>query len=77
MKQQIKEIIALILEINPSQINDDSTSQEIPNWDSLNHMNIIFAIEEKFEVTFEDDELMNLTSISRIEQAIENFKHNN
>lgn len=77
MKQQIKEIIALILEINPSQINDDSTSQEIPNWDSLNHMNIIFAIEEKFEVTFEDDELMNLTSISRIEQAIENFRHKN
>jgi acyl carrier protein len=77
MKQQIKEIIALILEINPSQINDDSTSQEIPNWDSLNHMNIIFAIEEKFDVTFEDDELMNLTSISRIEEAIENFRNKN
>jgi acyl carrier protein len=74
MKKEVKEIIALVLEINPEQINDNSISQEISNWDSLNHMNIIFAIEEKFDITFEDDELMNLKSIPSIIESIEKHK---
>jgi len=69
MKDNIKQIIAQVLNIPVGEINDDASTQTITNWDSLNHMNIIFAIEEQLGITFEDDEIMNLTSLDKIVES--------
>jgi acyl carrier protein len=74
MKEEIKQIIAEILEISVNDLNDESSSQNTNNWDSLNHMNIIFAIEEKLDVAFDDEEIMHLTSIAKILNSIESKK---
>jgi acyl carrier protein len=66
MKDKIKQIIAQVLNISVNDITDDASTQNIHNWDSLNHMNIIFAVEEQLGITFEDDEIMNLTSLEKI-----------
>lgn len=69
MKDNIKQIIAQVLNIPVNEIKDDASTQTIPHWDSLNHMNIIFAIEEQLGIAFEDDEIMNLTSLQKIVES--------
>jgi len=36
-----KEIVSKVLNISVDQLNDDSAYGETPNWDSLNHIDII------------------------------------
>ena len=70
MKDKVKMIIAQILNLSVEKINDDASTTNVAEWDSLNHMNIIFAVEEQMELTFEDDEIMDLTSLEKIVSAI-------
>lgn len=73
MKDKIKQIISQVLNLPINQIGDDASTQNIHNWDSLNHMNIIFAVEEQLGITFDDDEIMTLTSLDKIVNSV--LKH--
>jgi acyl carrier protein len=70
MKEKIRKIMAAVFEMNAVDIEDSDDSTTIPNWDSLNHMNLIVALEEEFDVRFEDDEIVDLTSLKAIENSL-------
>jgi acyl carrier protein len=70
MKEKIKEIMAAVFEMNAADIEDSADSTTIPNWDSLNQMNLIVALEDEFNVRFEDDEIVELTSFESIENYL-------
>ncbi len=40
-------------------------------WDSLRHMQIVFGIEEKFDLQFTEDEIFQLDSISKFTHFLE------
>lgn len=40
------------------QVNIESSPDNIAAWDSLKHMNLVFALEEDFDLTFTDDQLI-------------------
>lgn len=70
MKNQIKNVMSAVFEMNPGDILDSDTSSTIESWDSLNHMNLIVALEEEFNIRFEDEEIVELTSFVKIEELI-------
>jgi acyl carrier protein len=55
-----------VLEVPLESVDDNVTMQNTDTWDSLRHMEIVVAIEEKFGVDFEALELMELTSLRDI-----------
>ena len=61
-EEKLKKVVGSILSISPDSINDQSTKDNVKNWDSLKHMNLILALEEEFEVTIPDEEAADLTS---------------
>lgn len=48
---QLKEIIQSILQYDIA-LNEELTTIEIEGWDSLAHINIINAVEKKFNIKF-------------------------
>ena len=72
MKDKVKEILATILEINQAEINETFSQQTCSNWDSLNHLNLIIALEEEFNVSFDPEEISLMTDINRIIVHINN-----
>ena len=44
IEEKVKEIIAKVLEVEVSKINDDTAIGDIPEWDSLSHIQIVSAI---------------------------------
>lgn len=48
----------------------DATRENTPNWDSLRHIEIIFAVEDAAGVEFREDELPDLDSVRSIVEAI-------
>lgn len=60
------QIIKQVLNISEEQITDDLSYQSIPEWDSLNHVSLIIALEKAFDVTIGEELLLKLTSVAAI-----------
>lgn len=68
--EKIKKIMSVIFEIPSGEINENSSSDNIENWDSLRHLNMIVALEEEFGVSIPDDEVGNLVNFKLVELTI-------
>ena len=52
--------------------NDEQLARtQAPEWDSLKHVQIMFSLEDAFEMRFDESELRSLDSIDAIIKAIE------
>ena len=70
MDDKIKEIISNVLGIDKADVNAESSSETLYNWDSLNHMNLIVALEEEFDIEFDAGDISELMSFTSIKEAI-------
>ena len=62
MEEKLKKVIAQILKVNVESINADSSPDTIASWDSLQHMNLVLGIEQRFGISFSEDEIMQMMS---------------
>ena len=67
----LKQVMASMLEINLSEINEQSSMDTIDNWDSLHHMKLVLALEDEFKVSIPDEDAANITSYSLIKIVLE------
>ena len=51
-----------------------TNSDELENWDSLNHINLMSAVEKEFNIKFALGELMELKNVEKIINLIVNKK---
>lgn len=66
MIESIKEIVADMLGLDPSELDDEFSRERADNWDSLNHLRIVTAIEQGFSISLTMAEIESATSIRRI-----------
>lgn len=52
-------------------LNDTTTVDDIAEWNSLNHIQIITAIESRFNITFELNELLNFNDIGDLCRCVQ------
>lgn len=71
IEEKVRKIMAEVLEVDGSMIGEDSAIGDIPNWDSLNHLRIIAAIEQEFGMQFTPDVLMELEDFGDIVNAVQ------
>jgi len=76
LKQKIISIMADIFELDASDIPDNASPGVVENWDSIRHMNLIVALEEEFDVRFNDNDIVDLITIPLIESIIKEMKSN-
>lgn len=67
---KIKYVMSAVFEIPVESIKNDASSDNIENWDSLRHLNLILALEEEFGVSIPDEEVGNLVNYKLIEMVI-------
>ena len=68
MREQIKEVLKQVFQIE--HINDTISQQTFDKWDSLNHLNLIIALEQHFNISFEPEEIVEMKSLDLIEQHL-------
>jgi acyl carrier protein len=76
MQQQ--EIYAQLTPIFHSVLDDDTlvltpglTAASVPEWDSLNHINLIVAIESRLKIKFQTAELESMNTVGHLVALIE------
>ena len=68
MREEIKEIIKQVLQIE--HVKDNISRDNCEKWDSLNHLNLIVALEIKYDESFEPDEIVEMRSLEDIVQML-------
>ena len=65
--ERITKIMAEVMEVDESSINQDTNPDNMPQWDSLSHVQILLAIEKEFNVTISPEEgIENMNSFEDI-----------
>lgn len=59
----LTEIFRDVLEIDDLALTPELSFRDIEEWDSFNHLNIIIAIEEQFQIQFKPEEIESITSV--------------
>ena len=44
----------------------ESSPETVPNWDSLQHLNLVLALEQEFQVQFTPEEIEQLLSVALV-----------
>ena len=63
---QIRQIIADILFMSLEEISPDASQDSVKNWDSLQQLNLVLALEQTFNVRFKPEEFNVMTSVEKI-----------
>jgi len=72
MNQKLYEIIARVMEVPVSQINDESSPETIDNWDSFNGLVLVDKLEEAYNIKFEIAEIVGTNSVKDIKKGLSN-----
>jgi acyl carrier protein len=67
----IQEIMAAVFEKELGSISYESSQDNIENWDSLKHFDLIVSLEEEFDIVFPVEEIGSMVSFNLIKVIIE------
>lgn len=68
------ELFAQVLQVEPAGLDDDSSPDTVKQWDSLAAMNLVVAIEERFQVHLSTKEIMKMSTIGLARKTLRNKK---
>jgi len=71
IEDRIKNVMSAVFEIYAVKITEESSSSTIETWDSLKHINLVVALEEEFDIQFNDSEIIELQNMLIIKNIIE------
>jgi acyl carrier protein len=71
MNDKLRAIVSELFELDPSQIKDELTPEDVDLWDSLNHLRLVTAVEEEFQLKLSMKEIESIRSLAALRTLIE------
>jgi len=72
MTEKLYNLIAKVLNVPASEINDESTPESIESWTSFNGYVLLYELETSFNVKFSIDEAMDVKNVADIKRHLNN-----
>ena len=75
MDEQVKQIIANVLNVDLDVITAELSSGDIPEWDSVGNLAIISTLEQELEIEFPLEDLFDLNSVRALIDEVNKIKN--
>ena len=72
MSKRLYNLVAKVMNQQPSIINDESGPESIESWTSFNGYVLLYELETEFKVKFTIDEAMDVKKIADIKRHLKN-----
>ena len=63
IRARLTEIFREVFDDESIEISNEMTAKDVEEWDSLNHINLIVAVERNFKVRFTTKEVTNVANV--------------
>lgn len=73
MEEKLKSIFVESLNINEVDVTDNLAYSEHPKWDSVAHLLLVTAIEEAFDIYFEPDDVVDMSSFAKAKSIVSGY----
>lgn len=70
-ENQIIELIASIIDVNKEEITLSTEVGDFDSWDSLAQVAIMTSLEDQYDCSFDEDEMMDVETVADIIQLVE------
>lgn len=67
---QVQAIFRTVLKNESVILDDETTAEDVPGWDSLTHVEIIAAIEKHFGIRFSIREMLSWKTVGKMVDCI-------
>lgn len=68
--EKLNEIFIDILDLDEVELTDETCADDIEEWDSLSHIQLIVAVEKAFGVKFTSKEIMKWNNVGEMVDTI-------
>lgn len=68
--ERLNEVFRDVFDDETISVNDATTSADIEDWDSLEHINLIVAVEQEFEMKFNMGYVTNMKNVGEMVDII-------
>ena len=70
MDKRLEKVIREVFPIEEENIDENWTSDDIPDWDSVGHLNLIMEIEKEFDIKVEIEEMFEVEKLGDITRIL-------
>ena len=67
---RVRRVASELFDVPLSGITAESTPATLENWDSVQQLNLVLALEEEFGVRFEPEDMEKMQSIGQVADAV-------
>jgi acyl carrier protein len=72
---EVQQTVAEVFALDAAEVSAESSAESIPAWDSLGHLNLILALEQRFDISFDPEEVPKLTSVAALAEAVSQLQN--
>lgn len=69
--ERLEEIFRTVFDDEDLTLTDETTSADIPGWDSLAHVNLMFTVEQEFGVQFVGNQFSEFENVGELRRFLE------
>ncbi len=70
LNERLNNVFRDVFDDHSIMINENTTSADIEDWDSLEHINLIGAVEEEFKMRFQMKEVSSMKNVGEMMKII-------
>jgi acyl carrier protein len=70
ISDKLKGVILRELALDEYPITEETLANEVPGWDSLNHIRVLTAVEDAFGIRFKSHEVMRLKNVGELDALV-------
>ena len=70
ISDELKKIILNTLKLEDFDFQVETTASQVPGWDSLNHVNVILAVEKHYNIRFKNIEVLRLRNVGELQDLV-------
>jgi acyl carrier protein len=68
---EVCSVAADVFGVGAGTLNADSSPEQVEVWDSVQHLNLVLALESKYGVQFEPEEMEGMKNLGQIAALVE------
>ena len=70
MSTDLENLVAAVLDVEPSSLDDTTSPASLDRWDSLAHVELITTVEEAYDVILSTGEMRQADSIGELRRIL-------
>ena len=69
--ERVRAVASDVFRVPADRLSADSSPESVENWDSMQHLNLVLAVEEKFGIQLDPEEIEQMKNIGAVAALVD------